>query len=245
MISSGRSVRSWHARTIIADTIASAMQADVLLTERQRSYTHGSPPQPRARALADRRRPHPRAVRRRRELDDLTGPRRGSSSWRVGRGARVRRRAHPLRQLCARSRSRSTWTGARRSTTGWRCSGGGRTLRDRAPGCAGAAGTAIAGAACRPPPTWTRSSATRPAALSSHDGHALWLNSAALRRGRHRSGTTPPAGGVIERDAHGEPTGVLFENAQDLVARALPRAQRRRAARGDRARACRSPRRPG
>jgi predicted amidohydrolase YtcJ len=62
----------------------------------------------------------------------------------------------------------------------------------------------------------------RPAALSSHDGHSVWLNSAALRRcGVHRS-TQAPQGGVIERDERGEPTGVLFENAQDLVRGMIP-----------------------
>lgn len=62
----------------------------------------------------------------------------------------------------------------------------------------------------------------RPAALSSHDGHALWLNSAALRRVGLGRTTADPAGGIIERDASGEPSGVLFENAQDLVRRLIP-----------------------
>src|SRR5712691_1886880 len=56
----------------------------------------------------------------------------------------------------------------------------------------------------------------RPAALSSHDGHSLWLNSAALRVVGVDRATSAPPGGVIERDARGEPTGLLFENAQDL-----------------------------
>ena len=34
-------------------------------------------------------------------------------------------------------------------------------------------------------------------------------------------------GGVIERDADGEPTGVLFENAQDLVRAHIPEASDR------------------
>jgi predicted amidohydrolase YtcJ len=62
----------------------------------------------------------------------------------------------------------------------------------------------------------------RPAALSSHDGHALWLNSAGLRATGVDRSTSAPPGGVIERDAHGEPSGVLFENAQDLVRRGIP-----------------------
>jgi predicted amidohydrolase YtcJ len=62
----------------------------------------------------------------------------------------------------------------------------------------------------------------RPAALSSHDGHALWLNSAGLRATGVDRSTSAPPGGVIERDAHSEPSGVLFENAQDLVRRGIP-----------------------
>jgi predicted amidohydrolase YtcJ len=65
---------------------------------------------------------------------------------------------------------------------------------------------------------------TRPAALSSHDGHALWLNSAALAAAGITGDTVDPAGGVVERDADGEPSGVLFENAQDLVRPHIPQA---------------------
>jgi predicted amidohydrolase YtcJ len=62
----------------------------------------------------------------------------------------------------------------------------------------------------------------RPAALSSHDGHSLWLNSAAISAVGLTAETATPPGGVIERDATGQPTGVLFENAQDLVRRRIP-----------------------
>ena len=62
----------------------------------------------------------------------------------------------------------------------------------------------------------------RPAALSSHDGHSLWLSSAALHVSGVRLDTPNPAGGVIERDASGESTGVLFENAQDLIREHIP-----------------------
>jgi predicted amidohydrolase YtcJ len=62
----------------------------------------------------------------------------------------------------------------------------------------------------------------RAAALSSHDGHSLWLSSAALQTAGIARGTPDVAGGVIERDAQSEPTGVLFENAQDLVRSAIP-----------------------
>jgi hypothetical protein len=63
----------------------------------------------------------------------------------------------------------------------------------------------------------------RSAALSSHDGHALWLNSAALAVAAITRNTPDPAGGVIERAEDGEPSGVLFENAQDLVRPHIPK----------------------
>jgi len=47
-----------------------------------------------------------------------------------------------------------------------------------------------------------------PAALMARDYHSLWLNSAALARA---NGDLEVAGGVVVRDAHGEPTGVLRE----------------------------------
>jgi predicted amidohydrolase YtcJ len=49
-----------------------------------------------------------------------------------------------------------------------------------------------------------------PVALLAHDSHSLWLNSAALARA---NGDLEVAGGVVERDAHGEPTGVLREES--------------------------------
>jgi predicted amidohydrolase YtcJ len=50
----------------------------------------------------------------------------------------------------------------------------------------------------------------RPAALLAHDYHSLWLNSAGLARA---DGDLEVAGGVVERDGHGEPTGILREEA--------------------------------
>jgi predicted amidohydrolase YtcJ len=49
-----------------------------------------------------------------------------------------------------------------------------------------------------------------PAALISKDGHSLWLNSAALA---FAGGDLEVEGGVVERDQHREPTGVLREEA--------------------------------
>jgi predicted amidohydrolase YtcJ len=47
-----------------------------------------------------------------------------------------------------------------------------------------------------------------PTALMARDYHSLWLNSAALARA---NGDLQVPGGVVERDDHGEPTGVLRE----------------------------------
>lgn len=47
-----------------------------------------------------------------------------------------------------------------------------------------------------------------PVALMARDYHSLWLNSAALA---HANGDLQVPGGVVERDANGEPTGVLRE----------------------------------
>jgi predicted amidohydrolase YtcJ len=47
-----------------------------------------------------------------------------------------------------------------------------------------------------------------PVALLARDWHSLWLNSAALARA---GGDLETPGGVVERDADGEPTGVLRE----------------------------------
>ena len=56
-----------------------------------------------------------------------------------------------------------------------------------------------------------------PIALDRKDGHSLWVNSAALRIANISRETPDPAGGVIERDAAGEPTGLLREKAAWLL----------------------------
>jgi predicted amidohydrolase YtcJ len=50
----------------------------------------------------------------------------------------------------------------------------------------------------------------RPALLFSKDYHSAWLNSAALARA---NGELEVEGGVVERDANGEPTGILREES--------------------------------
>ncbi|KFA90901.1 amidohydrolase [Archangium violaceum] len=61
-----------------------------------------------------------------------------------------------------------------------------------------------------------------PVALERVDGHALWVNGEALRRAKITKDTPDPAGGRILRDANGEPTGILVDNAMDLVNAVLP-----------------------
>lgn len=61
-----------------------------------------------------------------------------------------------------------------------------------------------------------------PVYLDSLDVHAAWVNSAALAVAGITRDTLDPAGGLIVRDAVGEPTGVLLERAVELVRPHLP-----------------------
>ncbi len=57
-----------------------------------------------------------------------------------------------------------------------------------------------------------------PVALTSKDGHLLWVNSLALQRAGITKETSEPSNGVIVRDSTGEPTGILKEEgATSLV----------------------------
>jgi hypothetical protein len=61
-----------------------------------------------------------------------------------------------------------------------------------------------------------------PVWVSRLDGHMALANSAALRAAGVSRGTKDVAGGTIVRDAKGEPTGILKDNAQDLVWKVVP-----------------------
>ena len=63
-----------------------------------------------------------------------------------------------------------------------------------------------------------------PVVLNHVSGHAVWVNSGALHAAGITRDTDDPVGGSIDRDADGEPTGVLRDNAALLVQRAMPRA---------------------
>ena len=62
----------------------------------------------------------------------------------------------------------------------------------------------------------------RPVVLSRVDGHALLANSAAMAAAGIDAKTKDPAGGRIERDAKGRPTGVFIDAAQALILKAVP-----------------------
>ena len=63
----------------------------------------------------------------------------------------------------------------------------------------------------------------RPAWLERVDGHAGWANSAALKAAGITARTPNPPGGRIERDARGNPSGVLVDAAQALVTKVVPK----------------------
>ena len=63
-----------------------------------------------------------------------------------------------------------------------------------------------------------------PVALARVDGHALWVNGAALAATGVDARTPDPPGGRILRGAGGLPAGVLLDAAQDLVLARIPPA---------------------
>jgi predicted amidohydrolase YtcJ len=66
--------------------------------------------------------------------------------------------------------------------------------------------------------------AEHPVWISRLDGHMALANSAALRAAGITGATADVEGGTIVRDAAGEPTGILKDNAMDLVWRVVPPA---------------------
>jgi predicted amidohydrolase YtcJ len=62
----------------------------------------------------------------------------------------------------------------------------------------------------------------KPVFLSRYDGHSALANSAALRLAGITRQTPDPPGGVIVRDAQGNPTGVLRDAAVDFVSKVIP-----------------------
>lgn len=62
----------------------------------------------------------------------------------------------------------------------------------------------------------------QPVMLTSQDHHSCWVNTRALALAGITSQTADPSDGRIERDAQGEPTGLLLEGAMRLVRAAIP-----------------------
>lgn len=67
-----------------------------------------------------------------------------------------------------------------------------------------------------------RAAPNHPVYLTAKSLHAAWANSAALRLAGIDRSTPDPAGGTIQRQADGEPTGILFEHAMQLVKEHIP-----------------------
>ena len=65
-------------------------------------------------------------------------------------------------------------------------------------------------------------SGDHPVVLRDNTGHATSVNSIVMRMAGITRDTIAPPGGVIEKDADGEPTGVFLETAQNLVTRVVP-----------------------
>jgi hypothetical protein len=61
-----------------------------------------------------------------------------------------------------------------------------------------------------------------PVVLERADGHAVVANTIALDLAKITSKTPDPHGGFIERDASGEPTGLLVDMAMNLIADLIP-----------------------
>ncbi|MGW7411944.1 amidohydrolase [Streptomyces sp. NPDC054863] len=61
-----------------------------------------------------------------------------------------------------------------------------------------------------------------PVLLEDTSGHSSWANSAALRVAGIGPGTPDPAGGIFERDAAGNPSGIQRETAAELLAASAP-----------------------
>jgi len=61
-----------------------------------------------------------------------------------------------------------------------------------------------------------------PVVLARVDGHAIWVNAAALKAAGVTKATPDPPGGRIERLEDGSPAGVFVDNAMALILNAIP-----------------------
>jgi len=68
----------------------------------------------------------------------------------------------------------------------------------------------------------SRALPNNPVALSRVDGHALLANAKAMELAGVTAATPDPSGGRIMRSSSGAPSGVFVDNAEELIARAIP-----------------------
>jgi len=66
-------------------------------------------------------------------------------------------------------------------------------------------------------------SGDHPVALFRIDGHSTWVNSKVLTRAKITRDTPDPNGGAIRHDAAHQPTGMLVDNAQELIRSVTPK----------------------
>ena len=76
-------------------------------------------------------------------------------------------------------------------------------------------------------------SSGHPVFLDRVDGHLAVANTRALQLASITLASRDPQGGKIDRDANGQPTGILRETAQHAVRVVIPPADARRAAAGN------------
>jgi predicted amidohydrolase YtcJ len=62
-----------------------------------------------------------------------------------------------------------------------------------------------------------------PVFLQSRDRHSSWANRRAMEQASIGTHTPDPPGGALVRNAAGEPTGYLLENAQELIYTVMPK----------------------
>jgi len=63
-----------------------------------------------------------------------------------------------------------------------------------------------------------------PVYLTAKSLHAAWANSAALKLAGISASTPDPENGAIQRDQHGQATGILLESAMDFISGKIPQA---------------------
>jgi len=74
-------------------------------------------------------------------------------------------------------------------------------------------------------PTWRDLAGAddNPVYLRRVDGHAAWINRAAMQVCGITRDTPDPEGGKIVRDSAGEPTGIFVDNAEDMIIAHMPK----------------------